>query len=71
MAAILAYGNCTSDQRPMMFPSNTEGNTWALSSVPPSIALHPILINLQHGTDKAVERSIAKTFSEGFNDDPH
>ncbi len=54
----------------MVSPPNTEGNTWALSLAPPSIALHPILINLQRGTDHAVERSVAKTFLEGFDDDP-
>jgi len=71
MMAILANGDCSSDQRPRVSPPNTEGNTWALSLAPPSIALHPILINLQHGTDHAVERSVAKTFLEGFDDDPH
>jgi len=59
------------DQRPMVSPSNIEGNTWASSSAPLSIALAPIPINLQHGTEHTVEQSIAKPFSEGFNNDPH
>jgi len=70
MMAILASGDCISTQRPMMPPSLTNGNTWALNSVPLPADIHPIPIALLHGTDHTVETTVAKTFSECFDNDP-
>jgi len=70
MKAISADGDGSPDRRPIVSPSNIEGNTWALSPASPPIASHPTLIDLQRGTEHAVERSVAKTSSDGFDDDP-
>jgi len=70
MTAIPADGDRFSDQRPMVSPPNTEGNTWYLDSAPPPIVLQPNPIVLQRGTATAVDNSIANLLSEGFDDDP-
>jgi len=70
MMAIPADGDHSSNQRPMVSPPNTEGNTWDLDSAPPPIVLQPNPIVLQHGTATAIDNSIANLLSEGFDDDP-